>query len=83
MLRPVEKLADRRVLDRLDVRHGQGETTPADDLDADLGQLGNNQFGDDQRGDERDRPARGIVLGLAVGAAAWVLIVLAVLTWGS
>ena len=54
---------------------------------------GDNQAGDDQRWgdqpwnyqyrDERDRPARGIMLGMAIGATAWVLIGLAVLTWWS
>jgi len=85
MLRPVEKLADRPVLDRLDARHGQGGTAPDDNLDADLGQgrLGDDQLGNGQLGNERDRPARGIMLGMAIGGAAWVLIGLAVLTWGS
>ncbi len=85
MRRRAEKLADRPVLDRLDARHSQGGTAPDDDLDADLdqGQLGDDQPGDDHYRDERDRPARGIMLGLAIGAAAWVLIGLAVLTWKS
>ena len=95
MRRRVEKLADGPVLDRPAARPGHGGTASDDDLDAGLDQdrLGRDQAGDDRRwgdwpwrdqyGDERDRPARGIMLGVAIGAAAWVLIGLAVLTWWS
>ena len=88
MRRRVEKLADGPVLDRPDARPGQGGTATDDNLNAglDQGRLGRDQAGDDQRWgdqhrDERDRPARGIMLGVAIGAAAWVLIGLAILTW--
>ena len=93
MRRRVEKLADGPVLDRSGARPGQGGIALDDNLNAglDQGQLGCDQIVDDQPWgdqpwndlyrDERDRPARGIMLGVAIGAAAWVLIGLVVLTW--
>jgi len=74
MPRRAEKLADRRLLERLDARHGQGRAAPDEGHNdgPETGPLGRQRIG----------PARGIMLGVAIGAAAWVLIGLAVLTWG-
>jgi len=63
------ELADLLWLDSLDARHSQGGAAPAEDL------------GDGLPGHERDGPVRGIVLGVALSVAAWVLIGLAVLAW--
>lgn len=64
-----EDLADLQRLDSLDARCSQGVATPGRDLGGGL------------PGHERDGPVRGIVLGVALSAAAWVLIGLAVLAW--
>lgn len=64
-----EDLADLQWLDGLDARRSQGVAPPDRDL------------GDGLPGHERDGPVRGIVLGVALSIAAWVLIGLAVLAW--
>ena len=73
MLRRAEKLADRVVLDRLHT--GQCGTAPGPDQDGYL------NGGIPWR--KRSDPARGIMLGMAIGIAAWVLIGLAVLAWSA
>lgn len=64
-----EDLADLQRLDSLDARRDQGGATP------------DRNLGDGLPGHERDGPVRGIVLGVALSGAAWVLIGLAVLAW--
>ena len=81
MRRRVDKLADGPVLDRSDARPGQGGAALDDDLDQD--QFGHDQPWGNRYRDERDCPARGIMLGVAIGAVAWILIGLAVLAWWS
>ncbi len=75
MPRRAEKLPDRPLLERLDALNGQARAPP------DEGRDDGPETGSPNR--KRNGPARGIMFGLSIGAAAWVLIGLAVLTWGA
>lgn len=75
MPRRVEKLADRPLPERLDARNGQARRALDDGCDD------GPETGSPDR--KRNGPARGIMFGVALGAAAWVLIGLAILTWGT
>ena len=71
MRRRAEKLADRVVLDRFDA--GQGRTVPRPDRE--------ENFDGGISWHKRSDPARGIMLGVAIGTALWALMGLAVLAW--